>query len=101
MAKKLVDIPECYIKNHTEDEYEGLGEAAKEGVVPILMAAIKFADRAYYAGCNKNHARTVMGAQLYKSKKAAETMMAKSINFHDNPNNPCHPVTVYLAEAEE
>ena len=35
----------------------------------------------YYAGCNKSHAQTLLGAQLYKSKAAAENVIAKSINF--------------------
>ncbi len=35
----------------------------------------------YYAGCNKSHAKTLLGAQLYKSKAAAENVMATSINF--------------------
>ena len=35
----------------------------------------------YYAGCNKSHAHTLLGAQLYKSKTTAENVIAKSINF--------------------
>lgn len=35
----------------------------------------------YYAGYGKSHAKTLLGAQLYKSRAAAENVMAKSINF--------------------
>lgn len=36
----------------------------------------------YYAGCNKTPAKTLLGAQLYKSRAAAENVIEKSINFH-------------------
>ncbi len=36
----------------------------------------------YYAGCNKSLAQTLLGAQLYRSAKAAENVIAKSVNFH-------------------
>jgi uncharacterized protein YegP (UPF0339 family) len=42
-------------------------------------------DGTYYAGCNKRNAQTLLGAQLYKSEKAIDTMMKKSINFHYRP----------------
>lgn len=35
----------------------------------------------YYAGCNKSHAQTLLGAQLYKSKATAEKVIEKSVNF--------------------
>lgn len=36
----------------------------------------------YYAGSNKNPSATLLGAQLYKSRKTAEKTMETSINFH-------------------
>lgn len=36
----------------------------------------------YYAGCNKSLAQTLLGAQLYRSTKTAENVIAKSVNFY-------------------
>lgn len=48
----------------------------------MIAWAIKIKeDNTYYAGCNKRNAQTLLGAQLYKSEKAIDTMMKKSINF--------------------
>lgn len=50
----------------------------------------------YYAGCNKNHSKTLLGAQLYKTEKAAINTINKSVNF--DIRNP-EIVKVVLKEA--
>jgi len=62
----------------------------------MRVIAIKFKDGTYYAGVNKQQARTLLGAQLYRSKKTAETIMEKSINFPKY--RPCELVDVELTE---
>lgn len=47
----------------------------------MIVYAIKFSNNTFYAGCNKTSARTVLGAQLYKSEKTALNTVNKSINF--------------------
>lgn len=47
----------------------------------MIVCAIKFSDNTFYAGCNKTPARTVLGAQLYKSENTALNTVKKSINF--------------------
>lgn len=64
----------------------------------MKVVAIKFADGTYYAGAYKSHAKTLLGAMLYKSKKTAESVIEKSINFHSTPNNPYRIVNVELKE---
>ena len=65
------------------------------------VVAIKFADGTYYAGCNKKHARTLLGAQLYKSEQTAKNVMETSINFPRYHSNPCQIVKVKLEEYSE
>lgn len=47
----------------------------------MIVYAIKFSDNTFYAGCYKGRARTVLGAQLYKSENTALNTINKSINF--------------------
>ena len=57
--------------------------ALRHKEVKMIVVAIR--DRVsgnYYAGCNKNLAQTLLGAQLYKSRKVAENVVRKSINFN-------------------
>ena len=61
------------------------------------MVVIKFEDGTYYAGCNKRNARTLLGAQIYKSEKTALTVINNSINFH-TPSSKCTIVEVELKE---
>lgn len=51
------------------------------------MVVIKFNDGTYYAGCRNPNAKTLLGEQIYKSKKTAENIISKSINFHSDKNN--------------
>ena len=48
----------------------------------MVVYAIKLNNGEYYAGCYKQPAKTVLGAQLYRSKKTVETMTKTSVNFH-------------------
>lgn len=64
----------------------------------MLAVAIKFSDGTYYAGCNKNNSRTILGAQLYKSEKAARSVMERSINFPRCSKDEVGIVTVVLQE---
>lgn len=50
-------------------------------VVAIKIIKGYYAGR-YYAGSRKNPAVTLLGAQLYKSRKTAEKTMETSVNFH-------------------
>lgn len=61
------------------------------------MVVIKFNDGTYYAGCNKSNARTLLGAQIYKSEKVARNVMNNSVNFH-TPADRCTIVEVELKE---
>lgn len=61
------------------------------------MVVIKFDDGTYYAGCNKLKAKTLLGAQIYKSEKAAKNVINNSINFHVSAEN-CTIVEVELKE---
>lgn len=67
----------------------------------MKVVAIKFADGTYYSGCNKKHSKTLLGAQLYKSRKTAETMVQTLINFPRYHSNPIKIVDVELSEVEE
>ena len=67
----------------------------------MKVVAIKFADGTYYSGCNKKCSKTLLGAQLYKSRKTAETMVQTSINFPKYHSNPIKIVDVELKEVEE
>ena len=67
----------------------------------MKVVAIKFADGTYYAGCNKRSSKTLLGAQLYKSRKTAETMVQTSINFPKYHSNPIKIVDVELSEVRE
>jgi hypothetical protein len=66
----------------------------------MKAVAIKFADGTYYAGAYKAHAKTLLGAMLYKSEKTAKSVIEKSVNFHSYPNNPYKIVSVELNEQE-
>jgi len=61
------------------------------------MVVIKFNDGTYYAGCNKANAKTLLGAQIYKSEKVARNVMNNSINFHGSADK-CTIVEVELRE---
>lgn len=63
------------------------------------MVVIKFEDGTYYAGCRKPNAKTLLGAQIYRSKKTAENIIFKSINFPADKRN-CSIVEVELKEKE-
>lgn len=67
----------------------------------MRVVAIKFADGTYYAGCNKNSAQTLLGAQLYKSRKTAENVIEKSINFPKYHSNPVQIIDVEIREVLE
>lgn len=64
----------------------------------MLVVAIKFDDGTYYSGCNKNNSKTLLGAQLYRSEKAAKSVMEKSINFPRYAKPKARIVTVALQE---
>ena len=49
----------------------------------MITYAIKFSNNTYYAGCYKTAAKTILGAQLYKSEKTAQNVIDKSINFNN------------------
>ena len=55
------------------------------------MVVIKFEDGTYYAGCRKPNAKTLLGAQIYRSKKTAENIIFKSINFPADKRNCYSP----------
>ena len=63
------------------------------------MVVIKFKDGTYYAGCRKPNSKTLLGAQIYRSKKTAENIVSKSINFPSDKNT-CSIVEVELKEKE-
>ena len=67
----------------------------------MKVVAIKFSDGTYYSGCNKANSKTLLGAQLYKSRKTAETMVQTSINFPKYHSNPIKIVDVELNEVSE
>ncbi len=68
----------------------------------MKAVAIKFKNGRYYAGCNKASASTLLGAQLYKSKAAAENVIKKSVNFpyhfYESPEREVEIVEVELRE---
>lgn len=63
------------------------------------LCAIKFSNGTYYSGCNKQDAKTLVGAQLYRSKKVAKSTIEKSINFPSYRNYTF--VSVTLSEGNE
>ena len=67
------------------------------------VVAIKFKSGKYYAGCNKEDASTLLGAQLYKSEKMARVTIMKSINypFWRKDDDAYKIVKVKLEEIEE
>ncbi len=67
----------------------------------MKAVAVKFADGTYYSGCNKKNSKTLLGAQLYKSRKTAEIIVSTSINFPRYYSNPIKIVDVELSEVEE
>ena len=54
----------------------------------MIVVAIKFSNGTYYAGCNKQPARTILGAQLYRSEKTAQNVIDKSVNYPSWQKNP-------------
>jgi len=64
----------------------------------MRAVVIKFADKTYYAGCNKRPSKTLLGAQLYKSKATAENVLKTSINFPHYHSNPVKIVEVEINE---
>ncbi|SFU57397.1 hypothetical protein [Butyrivibrio sp. INlla21] len=83
-----------YIRNQLEAEdveiyldVEDYKTILEELTPDVKAVAIKdSATGRYYAGCNKELSQTLLGAQIYRSAKAAENVIKKSINFHiDNP----------------
>lgn len=52
----------------------------------MKAVVIKFTDGTYYAGCNKRPAKTLLGAQLYKSRAVAENIVKTSVNFPPHKN---------------
>ena len=65
------------------------------------VTAIKFNDGTYYAGCNKRNSKTLLGAQLYKSEKAAENVINNSVNFPFTMRNRLELISVTLCETSE
>ncbi len=63
------------------------------------MVVIKFTDGTYYAGYKKPNAKTLLGAQIYKSVKTAENVANNSVNFPYNTRN-YRIVEVELTEKE-
>ena len=64
----------------------------------MKVVAIRFSDGTYYAGCTKTYSKTLLGAQLYKSRKTAENIVNTSINFPKYHSNPITIVDVELNE---
>ena len=60
-----------------------------------VVYAIKFNDGTYYAGCAKRDCKTILGAQLYRSRKTAETTTQKSVNFPHYAKFTIVPVALY------
>ncbi len=56
-------------------------ENEQYGGIPMKAYAIMYNEGVYYAGCRKADARTILGAQLFKSPKTALNVINKSINF--------------------
>ena len=67
----------------------------------MIVNAIKFQNGTYYAGCNKNPSKTLLGAQLYKSEKTAQNVINKSVNFPFAKEDSYSIVQVSLKETEE
>lgn len=63
----------------------------------MIAYVIKFNNGTFYAGCNKPNAKTLLGAQLYKSEKTAINVINKSVNFHATLES-CFLVKVKLEE---
>ena len=63
----------------------------------MIAYVIKFNNGTFYAGCNKPNAKTLLGAQLYKSEKTAINVINKSVNFHASLES-CFLVKVKLEE---
>lgn len=63
--------------------------------------AIKLRNGTYWAGCNKKESKTLLGAQLYKSEKAAMNVIEKSVNFPDYEKEGCKIVSALLMELDE
>lgn len=66
----------------------------------MRAVVIRFADGTYYAGCSKGYSRTLLGAQLYTSRKTAENIMRASKNFPSYHSNPCTIVELEIREVE-
>lgn len=64
----------------------------------MRAVVIRFADGTYYAGCSKSYSRTLLGAQLYASRKTAENIMKTSVNFPRYHSNPCTIVELEIKE---
>lgn len=67
----------------------------------MTVTAIKFDNGTYYAGCNKIFAKTLLGAQLYKSEKTAQNIIDKSIKFPQYKKKNCSIVKIKLEEYGE
>ena len=49
----------------------------------MIAYAIKLKDGTYW-GKNKNHAQTLLGAQLYQSEKRCKSIVSQSWHLHEN-----------------
>ena len=67
-----------------------------------IVYAIKFINGfnkgMYHAGCNKSPAKTLLGAQLYRSKKTALNVVNNTVNFYQDEKD-VEIIPVKLEEA--
>lgn len=62
---------------------------------------IKFDDNTYYGGYGKGKRKSIVGAQLYSSKKKAETAVSKSTYFNNYTHNDYSIVELLILETED
>lgn len=61
---------------------------------------IKFDDNTYYGGYGKEKRKSILGAQLYPSRKKAEAVISKSTYFNNHTNNDYSIVELVISETE-
>lgn len=64
----------------------------------VTAVVIKFSNNTYYAGVSKDPAKSLLGAQLYKSRKTAESTINNSVNFARYSNDKYEIIDVELKE---
>lgn len=68
----------------------------------MIVFAIKFDDETYYSGYGSYKiAKTLIGAQLYKTEQAAQKVIDKSVNFPHYLKDKCSIIKVRLEEYNE